>query len=398
MGGWAEMSGVWGGLVVAAIAAGTATGQTPSLTFIPPVSGGIDSFATGISADGRFVSGESYTAGNGYVGFTWTREGGRVDWGLSPGVPLSARAVDITNDGTTAVGYRNFFTTGGVANTESFRFSNGTYTTIGPVPPNTNGVRATGSSGDGNVIVGALSSSRFERLGGAFRWTATGGLQDLGTARPGDLGAAFTGVSRDGRTAIGTSTARFDGADAFTWTEQGGWRSLPVPDGTGTSFDSNVYGLSDNGQYVVGTVQPSGRRMSAVVWHDALPMTLGSFGALWDMGANGVSGNGRIITGGAYDVIARQGQAVVWIDSGAPIVLQDLLASHGLVTPNGWRLVSCGPISSDGSTILGYAENMGRVQGFVAVIPAPTGSMIGIACGSWLSLRRRRGKRTGPIA
>lgn len=377
-----------------------ALGQTPSLTFIPPLDGGIDTFVSGISADGRFVSGESYAAGIGYVGFTWTREGGRVDWGLAPGVPLSTRTIGVTNDGGTAVGYRSFFTTGGVSNTESFRYANGTYSPIGPTPPSTNVVRASGVSGDGSVIVGGLGSSRFDRISGAFRWTASGGLQDLGTARPNDVGAAFTGVSRDGRTAIGHSSRTFDIRDACTWTERDGWRVLPVPDGTSVQHDAKAYGVSTDGSFAVGDVRPldgpAALRYSALVWRSGVPSYLGAFGADWDMTAAGISDDGRVIAGNGIQIGTQQNIATIWINGGGPIAFQDYLASVGVFAPAGWTLSGIGDMTPDGHTILGLAERNGRYQAFIATIPSPGGVAAGGAPIVWLAARRRRCRPASP--
>src|SRR5262245_6486043 len=89
-------------------------------------------------------------------------------------------------------------------------------------------------SSDGHVVVG-------QSQGFAFRWTAEGGMQQLGT-RP---GWAY-GVSDDGSVVVGQSQT--NGPTAFRWTSSTGVALLiNLPGGT----SSIAYEVSGDGTVVV---------------------------------------------------------------------------------------------------------------------------------------------------
>jgi probable HAF family extracellular repeat protein len=83
---------------------------------------------------------------------------------------------------------------------------------------------ATAISGDGTVIVGEhTDASGFYR---AFRWTAATGMVDMGTL--GGPEAAPFAVNQDGSVIVGTSltSSESDSNDAFVWRQQTGMRQL----------------------------------------------------------------------------------------------------------------------------------------------------------------------------
>jgi probable HAF family extracellular repeat protein len=79
---------------------------------------------------------------------------------------------------------------------------------------------AYGVSADGSVVVGWLTTPQGDR---AFRWTASGGMQDLGTLG-GDYSEA-SGVSADGAVVVGGATNAAGYYRAFRWTEW--WDARP---------------------------------------------------------------------------------------------------------------------------------------------------------------------------
>ena len=90
-------------------------------------------------------------------------------------------------------------------------------------------VTAGGVSADGSVIVGT-----FLPLTGnmhAYRWTESGGAQDLGTI--GEIGAEPTGVSANGSVIVGRFTGAKFVPHAFRWTQSGGAQDLGANFGQG---------------------------------------------------------------------------------------------------------------------------------------------------------------------
>lgn len=102
---------------------------------------------------------------------------------------------------------------------------------------------ATAVSADGRVVVGhAEDASGRSR---AFRWTAAGGLQDLGT--PGS-DASAEGVSGDGAVVVGWYTTGTGTFHAFRWTAASGVQDLQLPGST----DSVALALSEDGSAILG--------------------------------------------------------------------------------------------------------------------------------------------------
>jgi probable HAF family extracellular repeat protein len=113
---------------------------------------------------------------------------------------------------------------------------------------------ARGVSANGAVVVGfAVNAAGLPR---AFRWTASGGMQDLGTL-PGFNMSYADAVSADGSVVVGTAVyVVYDEYDyfyfsrAFRWTAAGGMQGLGTLPGGGRSAAS---GVSADGAVVVGT-------------------------------------------------------------------------------------------------------------------------------------------------
>jgi probable HAF family extracellular repeat protein len=108
------------------------------------------------------------------------------------------------------------------------------------------GIRAGfGVSADGAVVVGwAENAAGFYR---AFRWTSSGGMQDLGTLGGG--GSWANGVSADGAVVVGGSYNAARQWRAFRWTASGGMQDLGTLPGYDRSYASDV---SADGAVVVG--------------------------------------------------------------------------------------------------------------------------------------------------
>jgi hypothetical protein len=127
--------------------------------------------------------------------FRWTPALGMQDLGaMMPGGSSDARAASA--DGSIVVG--GAFVAPGVQQAFRWTLSNaatgaGSFASLGAATQ-----MALAVSGDGSVVVGKGANNQ------GFRWTAAGGVQDLGTL-PGLAQAQATGVSDDGQVVVGIS-------------------------------------------------------------------------------------------------------------------------------------------------------------------------------------------------
>jgi probable HAF family extracellular repeat protein len=104
-------------------------------------------------------------------------------------------------------------------------------------------------SADGSVVVGRIQGGGYWWQ--AFRWTRETGIVGLGTLG-GNTSTAF-GVSGDGSVVVGTSTAI--GSWAFRWTPTGGMENLNITYAgllTGMSRLTSARAVSLDGRYIVG--------------------------------------------------------------------------------------------------------------------------------------------------
>jgi probable HAF family extracellular repeat protein len=111
---------------------------------------------------------------------------------------------------------------------------------------------AYGVSADGAVVVGgADNAAGFYR---AFRWTAAGGMQDLGTL-PGGYGSLAYGVSANGAVVVGVAWNAAGDWHAFRWTATGGMEDLNITYAsllTNGSYLRWATAISPDGRYIVG--------------------------------------------------------------------------------------------------------------------------------------------------
>jgi uncharacterized membrane protein len=225
---------------------GGGTGQTYSL-----------SYASGVSADGSIVIGDS-----GNYAFRWTAETGMQP--LFEGVSSSSASA-ISGDGSTVVGYTN----PNDLPQEAFRWTvAGGIQRLGFLPnallyPRSYSY-AKAVSRDGSTVVGYAEGND---KGRAVRWNAAGGIEDLGVL-PGDVGSYALGVSADGSTVVGGSSPGGPGYHeaAFLWNSTAGMRSLQdiLVNDCGLNLQGwtlfNAEGISADGLTIVGNgLNPAGQ-------------------------------------------------------------------------------------------------------------------------------------------
>jgi probable HAF family extracellular repeat protein len=172
---------------------------------------GIETVATGVSADGAVVVGETDVPGG--EAFRWTSQTGLVGLGSLPNA-FQSKATAVSADGSVIVGSNRFQFT---IHFEASRWTDAEgWSSLGDLPGGPIFSGALDVSANGSVIVG---SSQTEREDGfmalrAFYWTPSTGMLNLQDTLV-SLGAPnvedwtldrATGISHDGRTIVGWGT------------------------------------------------------------------------------------------------------------------------------------------------------------------------------------------------
>ena len=168
-------------------------GWSQSLTWLGVLRGyNNSSFAVGVSDNGVVV-GTARNAAGLFRAFRWTASDGMQDLGTLGG--RESWAYGVSADGRVVVGS----TLNAAGQRRAFRWQNGVMQDLGTLPSG-NGSWAWCVSADGGVVVGVAYNAAWQWR--AFRWTASGGMQDLGTL-PGGGGSWAYGVSADGAVVVG---------------------------------------------------------------------------------------------------------------------------------------------------------------------------------------------------
>ena len=204
--------------------------------------------------------------------------------------------------------------------------------------------QAMAASDGGSFITGYGDSS--QPFSSAFRWSSAEGMVNLGT-----LGAASYGlaINADGSVVVGHSFLAPFGADhAFRWTADLGMQDLGT---LNAATDARAQGVSADGAVVVGY---SGNH--AFRWTSATGMVgIGQLPGGNRSYAFGVSSDGSAVTGWSYNAEANS-VAFRWTAQGGMVALGTLPTGTGS---------AANAISADGATVVGRADAAGLQHAFL---------------------------------
>jgi len=255
--------------------------------------------------------------------------GASLRWlGTLPGGSES-RAYGVSTDGRVVVG---------VSSGRAFRWTaSGGMQDLGTLGGNRS--EAYGVSADGAVVVGWAHNAAGQKR--AFRWTASGGMQDLGTL--GGIWSEARGVSADGAVVVGGASNAAGDRRAFRWTASGGMQDLGTVGGTW----SEAWSVSADGAVVVGRLYYVEGQYYPFRWTASGGMqNLGTVGGIWGE-ARGVSADGAMVVGWSFS------------DGALPLALRwQNDVAHGLgMLPDPYNRSWAYGVSADGAVVVGYAAN-----------------------------------------
>jgi uncharacterized membrane protein len=308
---------------------------------------------TGVSRDGAVMAGYIYqTQGQGsFTAWRWTTQSGLTLLpNLSGGQGLYATAQDISDDGTTIVGFSD--PTSGPALWEAVRWRGpDRIESLGYLGSPGYESRAMAVSSDGRVVAGrAYYFDQYE----AFRWDAVSGMVGLGflPERP-DYSAAAD-VSADGSVIVGTAYSYSPQVgytyDWFRWTAAGGMQSIvQVPVG---SINSGAASISADGRVVVGSSGGEPVRWTEAAGQMSLP-TISVPNTSWL--PTDVSDDGTVAVGRADRL--KLG-AIVWPTPSTVFSLKAMLARQGVRGIAHRLFLGADTVSTDGRFVVGHGRDV----------------------------------------
>ena len=357
----------------------------PGITALGDLPGGTSNTrALRVSDDGLTVVGYSSSTLD-IEAFRWTAGSGIVGLGTLGAAGSSANGASA--DGSVVVGGSNT-----PSGSNAFRWTAATgMLNLGNFPGSDPRISsaATAVSADGSVVVGTgRAVSGFTLYSNAFRWTAASGLVALGDLPGGALDSNAVDVSADGSVIVGNGSganASFATGEAFRWTAGSGMVSLG--DLAGGAYVSQVHGVSADGSTVVGEgTTASGHE--AFRWTAATGMVgLGDLpGGVFESYAWDVSADGSTVVGTANGA----SEAFRWTSARGMEPLWDVLVAAGIdPAADGWtQLTWATGVSADGNTFIGVGARNGNLEAFVATIPEP--GALGLISLALPALLRRR--------
>jgi probable HAF family extracellular repeat protein len=353
------------------------------------LAGGVDSYASGVSADGSVVVGSGSSTSYPQQAFRWTA--GTISGLGVYGSDVESAASGVSSDGTVVVGQSTGEFVGGINPPgklpRAVRWVNGTISIVvdafymqGPLTYFSQ-ARANGANADGSVVVGwesftNQSTSSFANQG--FVWS-NGTTTSLGwlTMCPIEPGGApcsgsATGVSADGSVVVGWATVTVSASEAFRWVN-GTKTGIGFLPGCGSACTSSGSAVTADGSSVFGYSTDSNGRYQAFRWTNGAMTGLGFLSGCspCDSSVAAVDANGSVVVGSAEDSTGTE-VAIRYTPGSGMQSIKALLAAAGIST-TGWTLSGAFGISANGGTIVGNGTDPnGKSQGWIARLPVGT--------------------------
>ena len=344
-------------------------------------------YMTGVSADGRVVS------GYGAQYFYWTKETGSVFiGGIGPGIEGAGGSSQMANDGNRLCG--NVQGPDGKVEAAIYDIAAGEWQLLGDLGGSCdiNASTAWGISGDGSTVVGGVYPSACSHR--AMRWSQSASMGALYSWFGWTTRA--NGTNGNGSVIVGWQDIDTGFRQGCVWVN-GAQTRLASPTGVRmgeanccTADGSSVFGFGDFGD---GNGQVPFRWTSAT---KAVP--LGPSPDPAKGYATGCSADGTVVSCFfRWGPPATSGEGYAWIAGRGFVPLETLAEEHGATVPSDVRLSLPLAVSADGKTIVGAGRSAAGQVIFVldvhpAAVPCPgdlnadgsvNGLDLGVLLGSW---------------
>lgn len=368
----------------------SALAQTPSLTIINPPADLPTTRSTALSRDGSRLVGYATPPAR---GFTWTRAGGYFDYTASNGYIGEYAPFGVSADSATVVG------AGFASGIRAFRATaTGAPQDLGTpwdasFAQGSKQVQGMWTNQTGTRIIASMQ----RRIGNSppeispFVWTqATNSWQPLIPSQ--QSLSDFVDVndaSDDGTVVVGqvNEGSIFGATRGFVHRADTGYSLLTAP--TSNSIGWFATTVNGDGSIIAGVNSLMQGTGSATIWRDGVVQVLSDPEGFNRVFPTDISNDGQMLVGTMNGGGNGSQYGFVWTPTSGTVTLNDYLQSYGLSLPGTYDIVDI-HLSGDGRTIGGYYQStLGDNRAFVFTIPAPS-SILLLSAGTLALTRRRR--------
>ena len=223
-------------------------------------------------------------------------------------------------------------------------FAQGSFTNLG------NGLSPSAVSADGSVVAGY-------NLSQYFQWTAGSGVQFVGGVPPGNGAGGSASLSYDGRYFSGSTVAPISGKFEMSRFDRqaGAWSVLGSLGASSGSDASSGWGVSGDGQQVVGLGWVTAGSANAIYWTQGSGVvSLGTTVPNRSTRANATDFDGDVVVGWQDNATGFR-QGAFWTNG-----VQTLISSAG-----GQPMGELGAVSADGRWVGGLGVGSNNFQAYL---------------------------------